>query len=93
MIPCPSALVVLLIAVNLHRVGFGLLLIGAFSVGLALVLILIGVLAVTAARHVRRLAGEASWVKRLPALSAGVIMLVGLAMVANALAQAGMLRL
>jgi len=39
MIPCPAALVVLLSAVALRRTGFGLFLIVAFSVGLAVVLI------------------------------------------------------
>ncbi|MGH8008770.1 MAG: nickel/cobalt transporter, partial [Candidatus Binatia bacterium] len=39
MIPCPAALVVLLSAVALQRIGFGLLLIVAFSVGLAAVLV------------------------------------------------------
>src|SRR5205085_11259830 len=36
LLPCPSALVVLLAAISLHRVAFGLLLIVAFSAGLAL---------------------------------------------------------
>ncbi len=36
--PSPSALVVLLAAVSLHRIGLGIALIGAFSVGLAVVL-------------------------------------------------------
>ena len=34
-LPCPSALVVLLSAIALHRVGFGIVLILAFSLGLA----------------------------------------------------------
>jgi ABC-type nickel/cobalt efflux system permease component RcnA len=42
-VPCPSALVVLLAAISLHRVLFGLLLITAFSAGLAAVLTGIGV--------------------------------------------------
>ena len=37
LLPCPSALVVLLAAISLHRLAFGLVLIVAFSVGLALV--------------------------------------------------------
>ena len=41
-VPCPAALVVLLSAIALQRVGFGLLLIVAFSVGLASVLITLG---------------------------------------------------
>ena len=42
MIPCPSAIVVMLSAIALHRVGFGLVLIVAFSLGLASVLTAIG---------------------------------------------------
>ena len=34
-IPCPTALVVLLAAISLHRIGYGLVLIVAFSLGLA----------------------------------------------------------
>jgi len=43
-IPCPSALVVLLAAISLHRVPFGILLIASFSAGLAGVLTGIGLL-------------------------------------------------
>ena len=50
MIPCPSAIVVMLSAIALHRVGFGLLLIVAFSVGLASVLTAIGFALVFARR-------------------------------------------
>lgn len=42
LLPCPSALVVLLSAVSLNRVGYGLLLVVAFSLGLAGVLTAIG---------------------------------------------------
>jgi ABC-type nickel/cobalt efflux system permease component RcnA len=54
MVPCPVAPVVLLSAVTLHRVGFGMLLIVAFSVGLAAVLIAIGLLMVYAQRFMAR---------------------------------------
>jgi nickel/cobalt transporter (NicO) family protein len=56
-VPCPSALMVLLSAIALHRVGFGLLLIVAFSLGLASVLVGIGLLVVSG----RRLAERFSW--------------------------------
>ena len=48
MLPSPTALVVLLGSIALHRVGFGLGLIAAFSIGLAGALVLVGVLAVRA---------------------------------------------
>ena len=50
LIPCPSALVVLLGAIAQHEVGLGLLLITAFSAGLAATLTVLGVLVVKAAR-------------------------------------------
>jgi ABC-type nickel/cobalt efflux system permease component RcnA len=39
LVPCPDAIAILLVAVAIHRIAFGLVLILAFSVGLALVLI------------------------------------------------------
>ena len=50
MIPCPSAIVVMLSAIALQRVGLGLVLIVAFSFGLATVLTAIGFLVVYAQR-------------------------------------------
>ena len=46
LIPCPSALVLLLAAVALHRIGYGLVLVGGFSLGLAFVLMTLGLIAV-----------------------------------------------
>ena len=62
LLPCPSALVVLLAAISLHRVAFGLLLILAFSAGLALTITGIGLAAVLARRRVPpRVASKAGW--------------------------------
>jgi ABC-type nickel/cobalt efflux system permease component RcnA len=47
--PCPAALVVLLAAIALHRVGYGLALIVAFSIGLAGVLTILGIAVVRSA--------------------------------------------
>ena len=57
-VPCPAALVVLLSAIALQRVGFGLLLIVAFSVGLAGVLMTLGLLMVSARQVIARVQGE-----------------------------------
>src|SRR3989475_8646830 len=51
-LPCPSALVVLLAAISLHRVGYGLLLVVAFSLGLAGALTSVGLAFVYAGRRV-----------------------------------------
>jgi ABC-type nickel/cobalt efflux system permease component RcnA len=88
LLPCPSALVILLSAVALHRVAFGLLLIVAFSIGLAAVLVGIGLLMVYAGRWVQRLNVSPSVATRLlPAASALVIVLAGLAIMLEALPQ------
>ena len=94
MVPCPAALVVLLSAVTLHRIGFGLFLIVAFSVGLAAVLIGIGLLTVGAGRFMSRFKMEGPLIRRwLPMASAGVITLLGLGITIKAMVGAGILKL
>jgi ABC-type nickel/cobalt efflux system permease component RcnA len=85
LLPCPSALVVLLAAISLHRVAFGMLLIVAFSAGLALSVTAVGLVAVLAKRAFSRLSFEGRLVRLLPALSALVILAAGVAMTARAL--------
>jgi ABC-type nickel/cobalt efflux system permease component RcnA len=90
LLPCPSALVVMLSAISLGRVGYGLALILAFSVGLAATLTAVGLLFVYASRFVAgRRAGEGRLVKALPVLSSLVIACAGAAICYEALAQAG----
>lgn len=84
-VPCPTALVVLLAAISLHRVGYGLVLILAFSLGLAAAMTAIGVLAVSAKRIFHRVDFEGRVVRLLPAVSAVVVLGLGLAMTVRAL--------
>ncbi|PWU23721.1 MAG: high-affinity nickel-transporter [Candidatus Rokuibacteriota bacterium] len=84
-IPCPTALVVLLAAISLHRVGYGLVLILAFSLGLAAAMSSVGLLAVTAKRVFARVSFERGLVRLLPAVSAIVVLGLGLAMTVRAL--------
>ncbi len=91
-VPCPAALVVLLSALALHRVGFGLLLIVAFSAGLATVLIAIGLLIVHARRMMARFDGRGVLVTRwLPMTSAAMITLLGVGMVLQTIWATGFL--
>jgi len=93
-VPCPAALVVLLSAIALQRIGFGLLLIIAFSVGLATVLIAMGLLMVYARRFMVRFQGEGLLITRwLPLTSAATITVLGMAMVMQALVAAGVLHI
>jgi nickel/cobalt exporter len=77
LIPCPSALVVLLGAIAQHQIGLGLLLIVAFSAGLAATLTALGVLVVHASRFATRFSPNAQVVAVLPAVSALVIVGAG----------------
>jgi ABC-type nickel/cobalt efflux system permease component RcnA len=84
LLPCPSALVVLLSAIALHRIGLGLALIVAFSVGLAATITAIGLVAVLARRTFGRLSLDGPVVRALPAASAALILTVGLVITARA---------
>jgi nickel/cobalt transporter (NicO) family protein len=83
-VPCPTALVVLLAAISLHRIGYGLVLIVAFSLGLAASVSAIGLVAVSAKRL---FTFEGSLVRALPAVSAFVVVGLGVLMTARALPQ------
>jgi nickel/cobalt exporter len=85
LLPCPSALVVLLAAISLHRVAFGLLLVVSFSAGLALTITGIGLAAVVARSAFRRFSFEGRLVRLLPTGSALVILVAGLLMTVHAL--------
>ena len=91
LLPCPSALVVLLSAIALHRVAFGMLLIVVFSIGLAGVLTGIGLLLVYARRLFERFPTNGRLLQALPVASAAFVTLAGLAITTGALVQAGVL--
>ena len=76
-LPSPTALVVLLAAVALDRIAYGLALIGAFSMGLATALVVVGLVALRARDVVvRKMSGKTARV--VPVLSAASIALLGL---------------
>jgi ABC-type nickel/cobalt efflux system permease component RcnA len=87
LIPCPSALVVLLGAVAQHRIGLGLVLIVAFSAGLAATLTGLGIVVVHAGKLLSRLPVPGRIAAAIPALSAALIVVVGLALTAQAVPQ------
>ena len=75
----------LLAAISLQRVAYGLVLILAFSVGLAVSITSIGLIAVTAKRAFSRMSFEGRVVRALPSVSAVVVLALGVAMTARAL--------
>src|SRR5271170_7594979 len=80
LVPCESALVLLLAAVALRRVGLGLVLLVAFSVGLAVVLMAIGILVIYAKHLLPESAkGTGHPIFRwMPVASAAVVMVLGM---------------
>jgi ABC-type nickel/cobalt efflux system permease component RcnA len=81
-VPCPDALAVLLIAVSLKRILFGLSVILSFSLGLAAVLIAIGIVMVQARPLLDRFTGQGRFASLgLPLFSATLVTLLGAAMV------------
>ena len=87
LIPCPSALVVLLGAISQHQVGLGLLLITAFSVGLAATLSVLGLAVVYARGLLGRLNVGFGLATALPSISALVIVAAGLVLTAKGFGQ------
>jgi ABC-type nickel/cobalt efflux system permease component RcnA len=86
-VPCPSALVLLLSSVALGRVALGLTLLVAFSLGLAMVLMAIGLI-VLYAKHLipdRETTARNPWFRYLPVASAGFITCAGILMTGMAL--------
>jgi nickel/cobalt exporter len=85
LLPCPSALVMLLSASALGNVALGMTLVVAFSLGLALVLSAIGLILVYAKRNFDKLPKQIRAVKFLPAISAMFVMFLGLGITGQAM--------
>jgi ABC-type nickel/cobalt efflux system permease component RcnA len=92
LIPCPSALVVLLAAIAQAQIALGLALIVAFSLGLATTLTVLGLAVVWAGRFAGRIRlGPRARVvaETLPAVSAALIIVAGAALTVQALPALG----
>jgi nickel/cobalt exporter len=87
LVPCPSALVLLLSSITLGRVGLGLMLLLAFSAGLAMVLMAIGMVVVYAKHLLPDSSSTAQngFFRVVPVLSAAVIVCLGVLMTAVSL--------
>ncbi|MFO1015290.1 MAG: nickel/cobalt efflux transporter [Caulobacteraceae bacterium] len=84
LIPCPGAITVLLLCLQLKQMAIGAALVLCFSVGLALTMVLSGVIAAISVRTVsKRWTGFGEIVRKAPYFSGGVILLIGLYMGVN----------
>src|SRR5262245_34131350 len=83
LLPCPAAIAVLLVCIQIKQFALGVAMVAAFSIGLAATLVAIGVAASWAAKK-----ASTAWpwldriAQRLPYLSAGIVMILGLVMTA-----------
>jgi ABC-type nickel/cobalt efflux system permease component RcnA len=89
LIPCPSALVVMLGAIALDRIGLGLVLVLAFSLGLAGALTAIGMLFIYAGSLFKRFPSSGRLIGFLPVLSALFISVIGLGIALKAAMEIG----
>ncbi|HEX5380184.1 MAG TPA: nickel/cobalt efflux transporter [Phenylobacterium sp.] len=79
LIPCPGAITVLLLCLQLKQVTLGAVLVLCFSIGLALTMVTSGVIAALSVKHVsRRWSGFGEIVRKAPFVSGAVILLIGI---------------
>ncbi|MBI1980703.1 MAG: nickel/cobalt efflux transporter RcnA [Methylocystis sp.] len=84
LIPCPASITVLLLCLQVGRIGLGALLVLCFSVGLALTLVLVGVAAALGLRHaVSRWPGFEAFAARAPYLSGALVAVIGALTIAS----------
>jgi nickel/cobalt exporter len=92
LVPSTSALILLLSAISLQRIPFGIVLIVAFGIGMALVLVGIGLLLVRASSWLERRRAPQRLIGWLPVISAVIVVGAGILVSAQAYSQLGHLK-
>lgn len=86
MVPCPAGILILVLSLSVQRVGWGLVLLTSFSLGLGGVLTVIGILLITAKRFMaKHLTGSGPWLKRLAVASSALIVVIGVLLTLQAI--------
>ncbi len=92
LMPCPSAVAVLLICLQTRAFTLGFGMVAGFSLGLAITLISVGVLAAWGTRKASEgWSGFAGWAERLPYLSAALVALIGVVVTIRGLLATGLI--
>lgn len=91
LIPCPSALVVMLGAIAMNRIGFGMILVLVFSLGLAGALTAIGMMFIYAGRFFEKFPSQGKVLQFLPVVSALIVSAIGVAISIKALTEIGLI--
>jgi len=79
LIPCPASITVLLLCLQLKKIALGATLVLCFSIGLALTMVLSGVLAALSIKHIsKKWSGFGEFARKAPYFSSVLILIVGL---------------
>lgn len=89
LLPCPAAIAVLLVCLHLKKYGLGIAMVGAFSIGLALTMIAIGVAAAWGTKRAAAWGGFDTFAATVPYVSGALVMLLGLSLSVRGLLQLG----
>ena len=86
LIPCPAAITVLLLCLQVKQLVLGIVLVLAFSIGLGITMVSAGVIASLSVTHIaQRWSGFGAFARRAPYLSSTVMICIGLVVGAQAL--------
>ncbi len=89
LLPCPSAIAVLLVAIKLRAIALGAAMVGAFSLGLAITLVAVGVAAAWGTRAAASWSGFDRWAKILPVVSLTIVLFLGVGITLHGLSLLG----
>ncbi|MFZ3126861.1 MAG: nickel/cobalt efflux transporter [Rhodoferax sp.] len=90
LVPCPASVTILMICLHLKRFSLGAVMVASFSLGLAISLVSVGVIAAWGARQVGKRIGNGRFsdlARKMPYFSSGLMALVGVLMGIQALMQ------
>ncbi len=92
LLPCPSAIAVLLVCIQLRAWGLGLAMVFAFSLGLAITMVSVGVLAAAGAGFASsKISGFDRWAVRLPVISSVIVLILGVVITLRGLLSLGLI--
>ena len=84
LLPCAAAVTVLILCIQLQKFWLGFALVSSFSAGLAITLVVVGVVAAWGANKAsKKFSGLDRWAKRLPYLSSGLVAVIGIFMLTS----------
>ena len=86
LLPCPSAFAVLMICLQLKKFTLGFAMVLAFSIGLAITLVTVGIFAAISVKHVsKRSSRFGEFARKAPYVSSTFMMIIGLLVVVQGL--------